>query len=98
MVNLSNSLVPNFKIKINYLLIFFFFLSLSLSLSFRVEGHDLIVHFNLHFDPQQLEVGTTDLMTVLSSEFVPEESRYLANLTIDPKSLDIKGKHALLTT
>ncbi|PSN44456.1 hypothetical protein C0J52_22352 [Blattella germanica] len=56
-----------------------------------VEGHDLVVHFNLHFDPQQLEVGAPDLMTVLSNEIVLEESRYLANLTIDPKSLDIKG-------
>jgi hypothetical protein len=59
---------------------------------FRVEGHNLIVHFNLHFDPRQLNVGASDLMTVLSKEIALEESRYLSNITIDPSSLEIKGE------
>lgn len=57
-----------------------------------MEGQNLVVHFNLRFDPRQLEVGTPDLMTVLSKEIALEESKYLANITIDPKSLDIKGE------
>ena len=56
-----------------------------------MEGQNLVVHFNLRFDPRQLEVGTPDLMIVLSKEIALEESKYLANITIDPKSLDIKG-------
>ena len=51
-----------------------------------------MVHFNLRFDPRQLEVGASDLMTVLSKEIALEESHYLSNLTIDPNSLDIKGE------
>lgn len=63
-----------------------------------VEGHSLIVHFNLHFDPRQLDVGAPDLMTVLSKEIALEESRYLSNITIDPNSLEIKESSAVLTT
>jgi hypothetical protein len=49
----------------------------------------------LHFDPQQLEVGISDLMKVLSKEIALEESRYLSNLTIDLSSLNIKGEVTL---
>ncbi|XP_069697867.1 atrial natriuretic peptide-converting enzyme [Periplaneta americana] len=63
-----------------------------------VEGRDLIVHFNLHFDPRQFEVEVSDLTSVLSKEIALEESRYLANLTIDLNSLDIKESSAALTT
>uniref|UniRef100_A0A1V1FKK9 Putative serine protease 38 n=1 Tax=Reticulitermes speratus TaxID=60591 RepID=A0A1V1FKK9_9NEOP len=63
-----------------------------------VEGQNLVVHFNLRFDPRQLEVGAPDLMTVLSKEVALEESQFLSNLTIDPNSLDIKESSAALTT
>lgn len=64
----------------------------SVFVCFRVEGDNLIVHFNLHFDPRQLNVGAPDLMAVLSKEITLEESLYLSNITIDPNSLEIKGE------
>nr|CAD7459889.1 unnamed protein product [Timema tahoe] len=63
-----------------------------------VEGNDLVVHFNVHFDPRWLRVQTSDLFTVLSNEIILEEPMYLANLTIDPNSIDVKESSAALTT
>nr|CAD7268442.1 unnamed protein product [Timema shepardi] len=64
----------------------------------HVEGDDLVVHFNVHFDPRWLRVQTSDLFSVLSNEIILEEPMYLANLTIDPNSIDVKESSAALTT
>ncbi|XP_066997749.2 atrial natriuretic peptide-converting enzyme [Anabrus simplex] len=63
-----------------------------------MDGQDLVVHFNLHFDPRQQEVTIPDLVAILASHIESETSPYFANLTIDPKSLDIKESSAALTT
>ncbi|GLH06266.1 Serine protease nudel [Gryllus bimaculatus] len=62
------------------------------------EGEDLIVHFNLRFDLSQKDVTVPDLMSLLASHIEPNASPFLANLTIDPKSLDVKESSDMPTT
>nr|CAD7448568.1 unnamed protein product [Timema bartmani] len=89
---LSLKLAPSY-VKVVVATAFTYFVGLKL-----VEGNDLVVHFNVHFDPRWLRVQTSDLFTVLSNEIILEEPMYLANLTIDPNSIDVKESSAALTT
>ncbi|KAG4075762.1 hypothetical protein HA402_003588 [Bradysia odoriphaga] len=52
-------------------------------------GHDLIVHFNLHFDPYRGLVSAGDLVAIFLDEFNSKNSKYFANITLDPASLQI---------
>lgn len=48
------------------------------------ENEDLLVHFQLRFTTRRMDVNIDDVMTVLT-----EESPYLGNRTIDPRSIAI---------
>ncbi|XP_011309564.1 atrial natriuretic peptide-converting enzyme [Fopius arisanus] len=61
-----------------------------------VEGSDLVVHFDLRFDPRYQSITVPDVMAILSREITPDTAKYLANLTIDPKSLDVQESIAAL--
>lgn len=50
------------------------------------EGVDLVVHFNLHFDPHKQDILVPDLVNVLSRS---NQSPYLGNRTIDLDSVHI---------
>jgi hypothetical protein len=51
----------------------------------------MMIHFNVHFDPTYSDVNTKDVESVLMHEInLHNDSRYLAHLTIDPSSLDVK--------
>ncbi|XP_071563506.1 atrial natriuretic peptide-converting enzyme isoform X2 [Temnothorax nylanderi] len=55
-----------------------------------VEGRDLVVHFDVRFDPRYQTITTGNIVDILSRELNPETSRYLANLTIEAKSLEVQ--------
>ncbi|EFN61099.1 Atrial natriuretic peptide-converting enzyme, partial [Camponotus floridanus] len=55
-----------------------------------MEGRDLVVHFDIRFDPRYQTITTGNIVDILSRELNPETSRYLANLTIETKSLDVQ--------
>lgn len=57
---------------------------------YRVEGRDLVVHFDVRFDPRYQTITTGNIVDILSRELNPETSRYLANLTIEAKSLEVQ--------
>lgn len=56
----------------------------------RTEGRDLVVHFDVRFDPRYQTITTGNIVDILSRELSPETSRYLANLTIEAKSLEVQ--------
>ncbi|EGI57740.1 Atrial natriuretic peptide-converting enzyme [Acromyrmex echinatior] len=56
----------------------------------RVEGRDLVVHFDVKFDPRYQTITTGNIVDILSRELNPETSRYLTNLTIEAKSLEVQ--------
>ncbi|XP_024945636.1 atrial natriuretic peptide-converting enzyme isoform X2 [Cephus cinctus] len=62
-----------------------------------VEGRDLVVHFDVRFDPRYQTIRVPDIVDILEYEINPATSRYLANLTIDPKSLDVQESVDALT-
>lgn len=55
-----------------------------------------MVHFDVRFDPRYQSVTVADVIQILSREITPGTARYLANLTIDPKSLEIQESIAAL--
>lgn len=55
-----------------------------------VEGKNLVVHFEVRFDPRFRTIGVPDVIDILSREINLSTSRYLVNLTIDPKSLEVQ--------
>ncbi|KYM94557.1 Atrial natriuretic peptide-converting enzyme [Cyphomyrmex costatus] len=55
-----------------------------------VEGRDLVVHFDVRFDPRYQTITTGNIVDILSRELNPETSRYLTNLTIEAKSLEVQ--------
>lgn len=57
---------------------------------YRIEGRDLVVHFDIRFDPRYQTITTGNIVDILSRELNPETSRYLANLTIEMKSLEVQ--------
>ncbi|XP_063974822.1 atrial natriuretic peptide-converting enzyme [Diachasmimorpha longicaudata] len=61
-----------------------------------VEGSDLVIHFDVRFDPRYQTITADDVMAILSHEINPETAKYLANLTIDPKSLEVQESIAAL--
>ncbi|KAF7990432.1 hypothetical protein HCN44_000237 [Aphidius gifuensis] len=61
-----------------------------------VEDTDLVVHFDVRFDPRYQSVTVADVVQILSREITPQTTRYLANITIDPKSLEIQESIAAL--
>ncbi|XP_008545469.1 atrial natriuretic peptide-converting enzyme isoform X1 [Microplitis demolitor] len=61
-----------------------------------VENSDLVVHFELRFDPRYQTVQVADVVQVLTKEINSETAKYLVNLTIDPKSLEVQENFAAL--
>ncbi|XP_066594436.1 atrial natriuretic peptide-converting enzyme [Prorops nasuta] len=57
-----------------------------------VEGRDLVVHFDVRFDPRFQTITVTDIVDILSQEIDPSTRRYLNSLTIDPQSLEIQER------
>jgi len=57
---------------------------------YRIEGRDLVVHFDVRFDPRYQTITTGNIVDILSRELNPETSRYLTNLTIEAKSLEVQ--------
>lgn len=55
-----------------------------------MEDKNLVVHFEVRFDPRFRTIAVSDVIDILSREITPSTSRYLANLTIDPKSLEVQ--------
>ncbi|XP_012228176.1 atrial natriuretic peptide-converting enzyme [Linepithema humile] len=55
-----------------------------------VEGRDLVVHFDVRFDPRYQTITTGNIVDILSREINPETSKYLTNLTIEAKSLEVQ--------
>ncbi|XP_011505070.1 PREDICTED: atrial natriuretic peptide-converting enzyme [Ceratosolen solmsi marchali] len=55
-----------------------------------VEGQDLMVHFDLRFDARYGIIDTESILSVLTRELTPGASRFFANLTIDPGSLEVQ--------
>ncbi|KAG7188563.1 hypothetical protein KM043_008195 [Ampulex compressa] len=55
-----------------------------------IEAGELVVHFDIKFDPRYQTIKTAYIIDILSREIDPETSRYLANLTIDPESLEVQ--------
>ncbi|XP_035736419.1 atrial natriuretic peptide-converting enzyme-like isoform X1 [Vespa mandarinia] len=55
-----------------------------------VEGRDLVVHFDVRFDPRYQTITTSDVVDILSREIDPTSTKYLSNLTIDAKSLEVQ--------
>lgn len=49
-----------------------------------------MVHFDLRFDPRFGTISVSDVVNILSGEMGQNSPRYLTNLTIDPKSLEIQ--------
>lgn len=56
----------------------------------RSEGGDLVVHFEVRFDPRYQTITTADVVDILSREINHETSKYLTNLTIDSQSLEVQ--------
>ncbi|XP_034940783.1 atrial natriuretic peptide-converting enzyme [Chelonus insularis] len=63
-----------------------------------VENNDLVVHFELRFDPRYQTVTVDNVINVLSKEIAPKTAKYLLNLTIDPKSLEVQENIAVLNS
>lgn len=70
---------------------------LTTSNDFRNNGEDdLIVHFNLHFDPYRGLVSAADLLAIFLEEMAAKNARHFSNLTIDPRGLEISEVTGLL--
>lgn len=50
----------------------------------------MVVHFEVRFDPRFRTIEVSDVINILSKEINPSTSRYLINITIDPKSLEVQ--------
>lgn len=49
-----------------------------------------MVHFDVRFDPRYQTITTSDVVDILSREIDPTSTKYLSNLTIDAKSLEVQ--------
>lgn len=56
----------------------------------RSEGGNLVVHFEIRFDPRYQTITTADIVEILTQEINPETSKYLTNLTIELPSLEVQ--------
>ncbi|XP_049952407.1 atrial natriuretic peptide-converting enzyme [Schistocerca serialis cubense] len=63
-----------------------------------MESKDLVVHFNLHFDPYWMNIDVPLVVEALKQGVVNPESLYFSNYTIDPGSLEVKESTAALTS
>ena len=50
----------------------------------------MVVHFNIHVNPDYAEVEAKDLAKIMSDEVSLAESLYFRNLTIDSSSVEVK--------
>ncbi|XP_058977756.1 uncharacterized protein LOC131802178 isoform X2 [Musca domestica] len=60
------------------------------------DKSDILVHFNMVFDPYAGLVNTADLLALFGEEFNCPHPRYFANVTVDPQSLMIKEVTGLI--
>lgn len=60
------------------------------------DTSDILVHFNLVFDPYAGLVSTADLLALFGEEFRSSQPRYFGNITVDPNSLSIKEVTGLI--
>ncbi|XP_030378692.1 uncharacterized protein LOC115627212 [Scaptodrosophila lebanonensis] len=54
------------------------------------DTNDIVVHFNMIFDPYAGLVSTGDLLALFNEEMTNPQRRYFANMTVDAQSLTIK--------
>uniref|UniRef100_A0A1I8Q2R9 Atrial natriuretic peptide-converting enzyme n=1 Tax=Stomoxys calcitrans TaxID=35570 RepID=A0A1I8Q2R9_STOCA len=60
------------------------------------DKSDILVHFNMVFDPYAGLVSTADLLALFGEEFGSSHPRYFGNVTVDPQSLMIKEVTGLI--
>ncbi|XP_065365129.1 uncharacterized protein LOC135958180 [Calliphora vicina] len=60
------------------------------------DTSDILVHFNMVFDPYAGLVSTADLLALFGEEFSSAQPRYFNNITVDPRSLSIKEVTGLI--
>lgn len=63
---------------------------LTICCTYRSEGGNLVVHFEIRFDPRYQTITTADIVEILTQEINPETSKYLTNLTIELPSLEVQ--------
>lgn len=63
---------------------------LTVCCTYRSEGGNLVVHFEIRFDPRYQTITTADIVEILTQEINPETSKYLTNLTIELPSLEVQ--------
>lgn len=73
-----------------YSWLFWQFIKIISGYIYRVEDRDLVVHFDVRFDPRYQTITTGNIVDILSRELSPDTSRYLANLTIEANSLEVQ--------
>ncbi|XP_012282643.1 atrial natriuretic peptide-converting enzyme isoform X2 [Orussus abietinus] len=54
------------------------------------ESRDLVVHFDVRFDPLFRTITVPEVVDVLEREITSEYPKYLGNLTVDPKSIEVQ--------
>ncbi|XP_075157572.1 uncharacterized protein LOC142230832 [Haematobia irritans] len=60
------------------------------------DKSDILVHFNMVFDPYAGLVSTADLLALFGEEFENPHPRFFGNVTVDPQSLMIKEVTGLI--
>lgn len=60
------------------------------------DTNDILVHFNVIFDPYIGLVSTADLLAIFTEEIIAQDRKYFANMTVDPESLTIKEVTGLI--
>lgn len=78
-------IIINIYVKI-YLSLYVFFIFFY----FRIENVDLVVHFEIRFDPRYETITVIDIINILKREINHSTSKYLMNLIIDEKSLEVQ--------
>ncbi|XP_037920886.1 uncharacterized protein LOC119657837 isoform X1 [Hermetia illucens] len=67
-----------------------------LGLDGTVGSNELVVIFNLLFDPYRGLVSTADLLAIFSEEFNSQKPKYFTNVTVEPMSLFVKEVSGLV--
>ncbi|XP_039959052.1 uncharacterized protein LOC120773922 [Bactrocera tryoni] len=67
-----------------------------LALDGTEDINEVVVHFNLIFDPYAGLVSTADLLALFAEEINEPNRKYFANMTVDPQSLTIKEVTGLI--
>ncbi|XP_046467018.1 atrial natriuretic peptide-converting enzyme [Neodiprion pinetum] len=75
----------------------FYFLATEILALDGVDGRDLVVHFDVRFDPRYRTITAADVAEVLAQEISPGSPKYLGNLTVDPKSVEVQESREALT-